>query len=169
MEHHRIVRVARHVDGANPGSDRLHLAGQLPPADPGHHHVGHQQMDGVGVALAERQGLRAVAGFHDRVARGLQALADELPQRPLVLDQEDGFRSSRNRGLDGRRFLRRSRLVGPREVDLEGRALPRLAVDEDVAAALLHDPVDSSQAQPRPLAGLLGREERLEGAGLDLA
>ena len=36
------------------------------------------------------------------------------------------------------------------------------AVDEDVAAALRHDPVHRRQAEPRALAGFLRRVERLE-------
>src|SRR5690606_39338727 len=52
--------------------------------------------------------------------------------------------------------------VDPRQVDLEGRPLPRLAVDPDVAATLLHDPVDGAEAEPGPLPLLLRGEERLE-------
>ena len=49
-----------------------------------------------------------------------------------------------------------------RQVDAEGRALARFAVDVDEAVVLLDDAVDGGQAQARALADALGREERLE-------
>ena len=48
------------------------------------------------------------------------------------------------------------------KVDLERRAVPGLAVDPDVPAALLDDAVHGRQPEPGALAGRLGREERLE-------
>jgi hypothetical protein len=53
----------------------------------------------------------------------------------------------------------------PGQVDLERRAAPGLTVDPDVAAALLHDPVDRRQPQPDPLALPLGGKEGLEDPG----
>src|SRR2546430_17399540 len=47
------------------------------------------------------------------------------------------------------------------EVDLDGRPVPRLAVDPDVAAALLDDPVHRGEAEAGALPDFLGREERL--------
>src|SRR5205807_3236820 len=47
---------------------------------------------------------------------------------------------------------------------LEGSAASRLAGNGDVAAALLHDAVDGSQAEAGAAAFALGREERLEDA-----
>ncbi len=49
-----------------------------------------------------------------------------------------------------------------READLETWSRPRLAVDADEPAVLLHDPVHRGEPQAGPLAGLLRREERLE-------
>src|SRR5205807_298863 len=51
------------------------------------------------------------------------------------------------------------------EEDLETRSHLQLALDTDVAAALLDDPLDSGQAQPGALADFLGREEGLENMG----
>src|SRR5207244_7670998 len=50
----------------------------------------------------------------------------------------------------------------PREVDLHRRAAPRLAVDPDVAAALLDDSVNGREPEPRAFPYFLGGEERLE-------
>src|SRR5438445_10346898 len=68
--------------------------------------------------------------------------------------------------LAARRF---DLLFDPGQIDLEHRAPPGLAVDHDVSAALLDDPVDGGEPQPRPFARLLGREEGLEDARLRLA
>src|SRR3546814_13019591 len=50
----------------------------------------------------------------------------------------------------------------------EGGALPHGAVDEDVAAGLLHDAIDGGEAEAGAGADLLGREEGLEDAVDDI-
>ena len=54
--------------------------------------------------------------------------------------------------------------LGPREIDRDGRASTDLAVDPDVAAALLDDAVDGRHPEPGSLVHRLRREERLEDA-----
>src|SRR5207237_356647 len=48
------------------------------------------------------------------------------------------------------------------KIDLETCPATDLGIDRDVTVALLHDPVDSGESQPRPLADFFRREERLE-------
>ena len=50
----------------------------------------------------------------------------------------------------------------PRQIEREGRALPDLALNRNVAAGLLGKAVDLGQPEARALADLLGGEERLE-------
>src|SRR3546814_13248310 len=50
----------------------------------------------------------------------------------------------------------------------EGGALPHGAVDEDVAAGLLHDAIDGGEAEAGAGADLLGREEGIEDAVDDI-
>jgi hypothetical protein len=77
--------------------------------------------------------------------------------RLIVLDDQDGL------GPDGGMLLSLARPHGrclflhSRQVDLENRALARLGVHPDVAAALLDDPVHRGQAEPSAFALLLGR------------
>ena len=52
--------------------------------------------------------------------------------------------------------------VGHGQLDVEGRALPRLGVEPDGALVHLDDAVADRQAQAGALADALGREERLE-------
>src|SRR5688500_2731840 len=47
-------------------------------------------------------------------------------------------------------------------MDQEGRSPARLALDRNVSAALLDDPVDDRQAEAGALTLFLGGEERLE-------
>src|SRR3546814_14425257 len=65
---------------------------------------------------------------------------------------------------------RRHRLLlgDRRQVDREGGALPHGAVDEDVAAGLLHDAIDGGEAEAGAGADLLGREEGIEDAVDDI-
>src|SRR5438309_934317 len=105
--------------------------------------------------------LSGVASLDDVVT----ALAEDAPSHGphliVVLDEEDGFRPTQGRRRRGRtNGIHRS--VHAREVDLEGRALARLAVDPNAAAALLDDTENRGKAQSGTFAGLLRREERLE-------
>ena len=58
--------------------------------------------------------------------------------------------------------------MGARQQQGHGRAAARAAFDLHLAARLGGEAVDLGQAEPRALAGFLGREERLEGAGQHL-
>ena len=111
------------------------------------------------VAVRREQHLVAVAPEHlvDEPADHLLVLDDEHARR-LAARAGAGDRGGDELGLDRRLHD----AVGAAEVDREGGADAELAVDGDVAAALLHDPVDGREPQARALAGLLGGEERLE-------
>ncbi len=134
----------------------IHAAGQ---AD-----VGEQELD----LRMLRQPLQSALPVAD-----LDHLVAELAQDPggvgahigIVLDHQHGLRLASTRHLGGRgRFDLRGECMQPRQVDLDRRAQPDLAVDLDVAARLLDEAVDLGQAKPGAVADLLGREERLEGA-----
>src|SRR5207245_2021868 len=56
--------------------------------------------------------------------------------------------------------LRHSRYT--RQIYLDGRAAPALAVHPDIAAALLDDSVHGGETEPGTLADLFRREKRLE-------
>src|SRR3972149_585884 len=84
----------------------------------------------------------------------------ESPLQDPAVSQKDGHGSRRRRAGPGP--------TGPRQVDLEGRAVAGLAVDPDVALALLHDAVDGREAEAGALRLALRREEGLEDARLRL-
>ena len=52
--------------------------------------------------------------------------------------------------------------LGRRKINVERGALAGVAVGKDESLALLDDHVDRHQSEPRTLALLFGREERLE-------
>ena len=108
-----------------------------------------------------------VGGLEHGVALHGQDLAGERAHALVVLDEQDRLRAAPP-GAGRPRPPRATAIASldPRQVDLEGRALPRLAVHPRCAAALLDDAVDGRQAQPGALARLLGGEERLEDARL---
>src|SRR6185312_12841945 len=104
----------------------------------------------------------------DAVALVAQRAGAEEANRVLVLDEEHGAGAGEvaRRGaafgeLVARREQRLARLVA-RQVDGEGGAPPRRAVDEDEAAGLLDDAVDGGKAEPGAGSHLLRREEGLE-------
>ncbi len=56
----------------------------------------------------------------------------------------------------------RSLFLRGRQIDVEGRPHPCLALHVDEPLVLLHDPVDDGEPEPRPLPHVLGGEEGLE-------
>src|SRR5690606_20631531 len=112
----------------------------------------------------ELNGFHAVTGRNDGVAGFGENAFGEFPEPVVVFDQKNAFgaafdpacRGSMN-GFDGG--------FGQRQVDFETGTDARFAVDVDVAAALLDDPMHHGQAEPGSLAALLGGEERLEYLG----
>ena len=105
--------------------------------------------------------------LHHRVVQFLQRLADEVANVGVIFDDQDGFLAVGG----GRRGALNLTLADPllvvaraRQVDPDRGALAGLAVDFDVAARLLDETINLAQAEAGALAGLFGREERLEGA-----
>src|SRR5262249_1961687 len=157
----RVARVAGLVEHAGvrpgPGEGLRERA----PAHARHHDVGQQQVDRARERLRHLERGVARPRLEDDVALRLQDLARELPEGFLVLDEEDRLRP-RPRRLPHRGLgVRRGGLVDAGQVDLEDRAEAHLAVDPDVALALLHDAVRGSEPQPRSLARRLRGDERL--------
>src|SRR5712691_13270063 len=103
------------------------------------------------MALADLERLRAVTGLEDAVTRRLQGFSDQRAQARLVLHEQDRLGAAGDivRGDRGRGF--RLRFARPGQVDLEDRALARLAVHEQMTAALLHDAEDGGESEARPL------------------
>src|SRR5215470_6324768 len=80
----------------------------------------------------------------------------QLPELWIIFNQKKGLCSSRDAG---RLFLGSSILGGlidTRKVDLERRALIRLTVHPNVAAALFYDAVHHRKSKPRALSHFLG-------------
>ena len=89
------------------------------------------------------------------------------PDVAVVVDDEHAFGAWGGEGVLIVQDASRLDLRAP-EPDPDGDALSDLAVDGDVAAQLMDDAEDLRQAQPRPLAGRLGGEERIERPGDDI-
>ena len=109
-------------------------------------------------SAGELERLLAVLRDEHLEARALEHLPHEAADDVLVLDDEHrvlaacgglgvGGRSDRPRGSG----TMLPRIVHAAEVDRERRADADLALDLDVAAALLDDPVDRRQAEPGAL------------------
>src|SRR5712691_6720974 len=118
------------------------------------------------MTLHDSQRRGGIGGGQDDVPLGLEGAATECQYGGLVLDDQDRLATAGRPALLGT-----GRDVGwrgdPRQIDLEARAVTRLRVDGDVAAALLDDAVHRGEAEPCSLADFLGRKERLEEMGAD--
>src|SRR3989442_268303 len=160
----RIPRIAPHVEPPNPGPLRGQAISEIPSRHARHHDVGQEQVDRPAVTLHHPQCRGGVGSGEDDVTLRFERTATECQYGGLVLDEEDRLTAA---GRPAFLWAGRARVggLGPRQIDLEARAVPRLRVYGDVAAALLHDPIHRGEPEPRSLADLLRPEEWLEKAG----
>jgi len=113
-------------------------------------------MDRCRVPLRVQQRLPSVASLDDVVA-GLRRMPLPRPDWSSSSTSKMGLGAPECRRGHGPRRL--DGCVHAWKVDLEGGPLAHLAVDPDAPAALLNDPEDGRQAEPRTLTLLLRREE----------
>src|SRR5258708_23447489 len=106
--------------------------------------------------------MRGAFRYEDGIALGGECRACKLADGCVILDEEDGFRSPLIDRLVCLNRWRHAGFLDAREIDLEGCAFAGLAVNPNVAAALLDDAVDGGEAQSGPAAASLGGVARLE-------
>ncbi len=63
-------------------------AGQVGAAHLGHHHIGHQQLNGLGFGRRDPQRFLSACRLEDRVAVALQLLAQHPPHRVFIFHQQ---------------------------------------------------------------------------------
>ena len=156
-----IVGVPRRVEDSDAWLLELHQPGEFGTAHRRHHDVAEQQMDLLPVGAQNPQRLVAMAGFEHMVAVAFEDRTGHGSHLRLILGQQNRL-GARKPNVRGRDCALAFGLGRAREVDLERRAVHRLAIHLDGSAALSDDPVDGGQAQASTLAAALGREERLE-------
>ena len=141
------------------------LLGQLLSADADRHdHVGEQQRDAFVMRVPGGEGFESIACLEDFVAIFFQAALDDGAHGRFVLDEENGFRPTGHGALIGARVACGRGAARGRQVDLEGRALPELALHFDPALMLFDDAVNGGESQTGALAKFLRGKERLEEA-----
>src|SRR5512139_2252728 len=121
-----VAVVAGREDDAHAGVDLPEPAEGLLAAQPRHREVEQHDVDAVPVRVEEGDAPRAVFGAQHLEPLLLEDLADHVPDRLFVVDEEDPrLPPSRRRG---RRGPGDGRLSARREEDPEGRPPPRRAV-----------------------------------------
>ena len=131
----------------------------------GHDHVGEHEIN-LRVCLDLFQRLAPFTRLEYAVAEVVEHVRDRLAYAGVVFHHEDEFASARDSGM--RRIpagCLLDRVVVEREIELDAGPDILFAVEVHVPSALLGETVDHAQSEPRPLADLLGGEERLEGVG----
>src|SRR5271166_4800554 len=160
-----VFGVAGKIEDLGAGARREKLLNELVAAEAGHNDVGDDEVDGFGVSGGQGESGIAVGGFENVVAAGLERLANKLANGLFVFNEENSFSSADGgeRSGSGKSF---GGLIDAREINGEDGAAAGLALNEDVAAALLDDAVDGGKSEAGTFAFFLGGEERLEDASL---
>ncbi len=68
------------------GPELGHVLGQLSPPDPGHDHMGENQVHGGGVALQQFQCVMTILGLEDSIAIGFEHLTGQAANVRIVFD-----------------------------------------------------------------------------------
>src|SRR5262249_39362994 len=92
----------------------------------------------------------------------LKLRGDKRAHRRVVLDHQDRLMTAFDRRT--RRHIGGVEFACPRQVELDRGAVPLLAVDLDVPAGLLDEPVHHAEPETGSLAYVLGGEEGIEHA-----
>ena len=138
-----------HSHTREPAEDPL---GEVEPVHLRHDQIGEQEVDRPVVVLGQPEGCLGAFGGEHGVAVAAQDAGSQHAHGLLVLGDQDRLGARRRDELERRLGLGGPSASEAGQVDLEARAC-RFAVDPDVAAALLDDPVDGreSEAGPGPI------------------
>ncbi len=111
-----------------------------------HHHIRHQQIDRCRrIGLHYPDSVRTIHRFQHRIALLTQHLGHQGTHVRFIFDDEHRLRSPWQRMLLGRRGCRSGWFRDLWQVDLKGRPPADLAIDPDVPAVLLDDPITGRQ------------------------
>ncbi len=165
----RFLGIARHEQDRQARHALAHFHRHAWAVEIGHHHIADDEIERPAVAQPVEPVLAIARGHHGKALARQRALGDRA-HHVLVLDQQQP-RMAPLAGIDlgglAAALLDRAAAID-RKIDREGRALAGFGIDEDIAARLLDDAVHRRQAKPCALADILGGEERLEDARLDV-
>src|SRR5688572_21780747 len=144
-----VVRITRHVDDTGLRPVLNNPIADDPAAPARHDDVGQDEMNRLRVCRACLDGFLCRRRDQDVVAAFLEDALVQVAQTEVVFDHQDRFVAFECLRLVGSRMDRRGGcFVQCRwEIDLEGRAYFRLAVQKDVSTALADDAIDGRQAE----------------------
>ncbi len=139
-----VVSVSRHVKQLHVRVQELQAVGQILPAHSRHHHIGQQQRDrSPGVACRWRWPRRRTSPpepctpiLPKYPARATGRASSSSTSR--MVSEPRGDASAPSSAVP----VKSDSLLDPGQINLEGGALPRLAVHADVTFALPDDPID---------------------------
>lgn len=130
----------------------------------GHDHIGDQEVNDPIVVLNKREGLQRGLSRDNGVPVPLQNFFTQQKDGGFIFNQEDGF-------VTARRFVTPwfGNIIGQGlaawQINPEGRALARLAVNINEPVVLFDDAVHCRQSHARSFSQLFGGEERFEKMG----
>ncbi len=152
---------AAHEQDRDIRTDLPQARGKLGTTHARHELIGYDEIKTRRPRLERLEGGLTVLEPDGFVAEGRDHLLTEEHERLVVVDEEDGLAATAGnwRALD---TARGDGVSGPREVDREAAPLPRCARNLDGTIVIAHDAVYQRQAEPGPLAEVLGSEEGIE-------
>src|ERR1700691_2975493 len=158
LMHDGVARISRHEHDLQSRLALSRLVCQLTAVHARHDDVGQNQIDRL-VLFEQPKSPVAVRCFEDVVTKPAEGLDDISAYILIVLDGQNTFARTAAARLAFHFFRRRIFPGEPPQVDFDGSALARLAVDLHVAAGLFDETVNLAEAEAGALAGLLGCEE----------
>src|SRR4029077_17535382 len=133
-----------------------------------HNHVCEQEIDRTGVEAGNFNCFLSATGLQNRIPILLQNGARQGSKGLLVFNEQNRFRSAGGRADNTARGTLWDPFGDSRQINFECRTYTRLAVNPNVASALLHDPVNRCKSQARSFSKVFGGEERLKNMRLSL-
>ena len=157
-----IGHVARDEQHAQPRSQRSQADGQVATTHARHQQVRDDHVEPGADLLQGGNCCFPTGRLRDREAASLQDAARRAAHDLVVIDQQNSSRVIDGRGLPRRSGFGSRDTAMAREKDAERAADPELALDSDVSARLVDDPVHGGEPEPGASTSCFGGEERLE-------
>lgn len=131
-QHLRLLRIARSENDRNGRIDSANLLERVGAAQPGHHHVQHQQRNLLRIGLEFFDRVAPVPREYDRISQTSKHLLRHLAQAFVVFCEKNGLGSPTNRRfLDIRTSF--GGIFAYRQINAEDAAFASLTIDIDVS------------------------------------
>src|SRR6266581_2325447 len=147
VAHDCVFGISGEIKDLGGGATLSQLLDQFASPDSWHYHVGDNELDFALMALCRCESCFTAVGFEHPVAFRIEGVANKLPYRFFVFNQQNGLGSAVRRIGQRRRLLLGS-TFHVWQIDVECSALSLFTLHHHISSALFDYAIYSGEAEP---------------------